>query len=186
MVLYTVQLQNNYNSLSITIGTKRCTMNDDSSILWHRRLGHISIQSIKRLVNEGVLNALDFIDFETSVGCIKGKQTNKSRKGATRSEHLLGLIHTDICCPNMDGSNPRYFITFIDDFSRYMYLYMLHSKGEALEASKVFKVEVEKQCGKQIKVVRLDRGGEHYSRYIENGQALGPFARSLQEHGIIT
>ena len=136
-------------------------------------------------MNEGVLSALDFIDFETFMDCIKGKQTNKSKKGATRSEHLLGLIHTDICCPDMDGSNPRYFITFIDDFSRYMYLYMLHSKEEALEAFKVFKVEVEKQCGKQIKVVRSYRGGKYYGRYTENGKPLGPFARFLQELGIV-
>ena len=158
--LYIVQLQNNYNSLSIIVGTKRCIMNEDSSFLWHKRLGHISIQRIKRLVNEGVLSALNFIDFETCVDCIKGKQTNKSKKGATRSEHLLGLIHTDICCLDMDGSNPRYL--FIDDFSCYMYLYMLHSKDEALEAFKVFKARVEKQYGKQIKVVRSDRSGEYY------------------------
>ncbi|RVW90912.1 hypothetical protein CK203_028599 [Vitis vinifera] len=37
--------------------------------------------------------------------------------------------------------------------------------------------EVEKQCGKQIKIVRMDRGGEYYGRYTEDGQALGPFAK---------
>ena len=136
-------------------------------------------------MNEGVLSALDFINFETFVDCIKGKQTNKSKKGSTRSEHLLGLIHTDICCPNIDGSNPRYFITFIDDFLRYMYIYMLHSKKEALKAFKVFKVEVEKQCRKQIKVVRSYRGGKYYVRYTENAKAFGPFTRFLQELGIV-
>ena len=120
-------------------------------------------------MNKGVLIALDFTDFETCVDYIKGKQTNKSKKGATRSEHLLGLKHTKICYLDMDGCNLRYFITFIDGFSRYMYLYLLHSKDEALEDFKVFKVEVEKQCSKQIKVVRSDRGGEYYGRCIENG-----------------
>ena len=158
--LYSIQLQDNnaYNSLSLTTGIKRSVMNEESS-LWHRRLGHISIQWIKRLVNEGVLSSLDFTDFETCLDCIKGKQTNKSKKGATRSKHLLEIIHMDICCPDMDGSDPKYFITFIDDYSSYMYLYMLRSKDEALEAFKVFKAEVEKQCGKQVKVLRLDRGG---------------------------
>ena len=117
--------------------------------------------------------------------CIKGEQTNKSKEGATRSEHLLGLIHTNICYPDMDDSNMRYFITFIDDFSHYMYLYMLHSKYETLEAFKVFKAEVEKQCNKQIKVVRSYISGEYYCRYTENGQALGPFARFFKEHEII-
>ena len=96
------------------------------------------------MVNEGVLSSLDFTDFETCLDCIKGKQTTKSKKGAIRSKHLLEVIHTDICCPDMDGSDPRFFITFIGDYSRYMYLYMLCSKDEAFEAFKVFKVEVEK------------------------------------------
>ena len=43
------------------------------SMLWHRRLEHISIERIKRLVNEGVLSALDFADCETCADCIKGK-----------------------------------------------------------------------------------------------------------------
>ena len=134
---------------------------------------------------EGVLSSPDFINFETCLDCIKGKQTNKSKKGATRSKHLLEILHTDISCPDMDGSDPKYFITFIDGYSCYMYLYMLRSKDEALEAFKVFKAEVEKQCGKQVKMVRSDRGGEYYGRYTENGQALGLFSRFLQEHGIV-
>ena len=60
-----------------------------------------------------------------------------------------------------------------------MYLSMLHNKDEALDAFKVFKAEVEKQCGKKIKIVRTDRGGEYYERYIEDGQAPGPFAKFL-------
>ncbi|RVW57957.1 Retrovirus-related Pol polyprotein from transposon TNT 1-94 [Vitis vinifera] len=146
---------------------------EDSSTLWHRRLGHISIDRIKRLVNDGVLSTLDFTDFETCVDCIKGKQTNKSKRGATRSSAILEIIHTDICSLDMDSHGQKYFISFIDDFSRYMYLYILHNKNEALDAFKVFKAEVEKQCGKQIKIVRSDRGGEYYGRYLEDGQSPG-------------
>jgi len=119
------------------------------------------------------------------VDCIKGKQTNKSKKGATRSSDILEIIHTDICSPDLDSHSHKYFISFIDDYSRYMYLYMLHNKNEALDAFKIFKAEVEKQCGKQIKIVRSDRGGEYYGRYTEDGQAPGPFAKFLQEHGIV-
>ena len=61
---------------------------------------------------------------------------------------MLKIIYTDICCPNMDISDLRYFITFIDSHSRYMYLYMLRTKDKALEAFKVFKAKVVKQCGK--------------------------------------
>ena len=136
-------------------------------------------------MKDGVLNTLDFADFKTYVDCIKGKQTKMSKKGANRSSSILEIIHTDICCLDMDARGQKYFITFIDDYSRYMNVYLLHNKYEALDAFKVFKAEVENQCGKQIKIVRSDRGGEYYGRYTENGQAPGPFAKFLQEHGIV-
>ena len=55
--LYRISLQNEAtnNSLHVHIGTKRCNMNEDSSMLRHRRLGHISIHRIKRLVKDGVI-----------------------------------------------------------------------------------------------------------------------------------
>ena len=118
--------------------------------------------------------------------CIKGKQTNKSKKNANRSSNILEIIHTDICCPYMDMLGKKYFITFIDDYSRYMYVYLLYNKYEASDAFKVFKVEVENQCRKQIQIVRSDIGGEYYDRYTENGQAPSPFAKFLQEHGIVS
>ena len=61
-------------------------------MLWHRRLGHISIERMKKLVNDGVLSTLDFADFETCVNCIKDKQTNKSKSGAKRSTNLIEII----------------------------------------------------------------------------------------------
>lgn len=101
--------------MHVHTSTKICVINGDSSKLWHKRLGHISIERIKRLVNEGVLNTLIFTDFETCVYCIKGKQTNRSKKGANRSSDILEIIHTDISSPYMNSHGQRYFISFIDD-----------------------------------------------------------------------
>ena len=64
-------------------------------------------------------------------------------------------------------NDQRYFIAFIEDYSRYMYLFLLYDKNEALDDFKMYKVEVEKQTGKQIEIVRSDKGGEYYGRYIE-------------------
>ncbi|KAM6555980.1 hypothetical protein CsatB_002999 [Cannabis sativa] len=161
-------------------------MKEDSCTLWQQRLEHISIDRIKRLAKDGVLNTLDFTDFDTYVDCIKGKQTSKSIKtGVHRSSELLEITHTDICSPDMDSHGHKYFISFIDDYSRYMYIYLLHNKSEVLDVFKIFKAEVEKQCSKQIKIVRSDRGGEYYGRYTEDGQAPGPFAKFLEENGIV-
>lgn len=45
--------------------------------------------------------------------------------------------------------------------------------------------QVENQCGTKIKIVRSDRGGEYYGRHGETGQYMGPFAKYLEECGII-
>jgi hypothetical protein len=88
--------------------------------LWHKRLGHISRERLLRLVKDGILLNLDFFDLGMCVDCIKGKQIKHTRKGATRSTELLEIIHTDICGPfdNPSFGGEKYFITFIDDFSR--------------------------------------------------------------------
>ena len=91
--IFSINLQ--YNAVLHThIGNKQCIMNEDSSILWHQRLRHISIDRIKRLVNDRVLNTLDFTDFNTCIDCIKGKQTNKFKKGTKRSTNVLETIHS--------------------------------------------------------------------------------------------
>ena len=77
------------------------------------------------------------------------------------------------------------FITFTDDYSRYGYIYPIKERTEALDKFKIFKAEVENQHDKRIKIVRSDRGGEYYGRHTPYGQVPGPFARFLQETGIV-
>ena len=55
----------------------------------------------------------------------------------------------------------KYFITFIDDCTRYCYVYLLNSQDGAIEAFKQYKIEVENQLNKKIKMIRSDRGGEY-------------------------
>jgi hypothetical protein len=113
------------------------------------------------------------------VDCIKGKQIKHTKKGATRSTELLEIIHTDICGPFDTSSfgKGKYFITFIDDFSRYGYIYLLHVKSQAINAFEVYITEVERQLERKVKIIRLDRGGEYYEKYGKSRQCLGPFAK---------
>jgi transposase InsO family protein len=57
-----------------------------------------------------------------------------------------------------------YFATFIDDFSRKVWVYFLKHKYETFTRFKEFKVEEEKQSGRFVKVLRSDGGGEYDSR----------------------
>ncbi|KAM1649269.1 hypothetical protein ACFX14_010564 [Malus domestica] len=158
-----------------------------SSNLWHKRLGHISRSRMELLVKNQILPPLNFNDFEFCIDCVKGKLTNKRKEGSTRSKQLLEIIHTDICgpFPTQTIEGYKYFITFIDDFSRYCYLYLISEKSKALEVFKIYKKEVENQLELKIKIVRSDRDGEYYGKYAQTGRHPGPFALCLQEHGII-
>jgi hypothetical protein len=49
----------------------------------------------------------------------------------------------------------EYFITFIDDYSKYGYVYLMCWKFEAIEKFKEFRMEVENQLGKYIKLFDL-------------------------------
>ena len=102
--------------------------------------------------------------------CIKGKQTKHTKKGATRSNELLEIIHTDICGPLSIPyfTGEKYFITFIDDLSRYGYVYLMHENSQTIDIFEMFITEVERQLNKKIKIVRSDRGGEYYGRYDES------------------
>jgi len=101
-VLYNGLYMLNLNDMSVNsiIGYKRSRVDENSSMLWYKCLGHISRPQIERLIKEGILHDLDFSDFDTCVDCIKGKLTAKVRNtGANRSDNVLELIHTDICGP---------------------------------------------------------------------------------------
>jgi hypothetical protein len=78
------------------------------------------------------------------------------------------------------------FITFTDDYSRYGYIYPIKERSEALDKFKIFKTKVENQHDKRIKIVWPDCGGEYYGRHTPYGQVPGPFARLLQENGMVT
>eukprot|EP00253_Pinus_taeda_P020910 PITA_20910 len=61
-------------------------------------------------------------------------------------------------------SENRYVLTFIDDYTRKTWVYMLKQKSEVFEKFRHIKTLVEKQCGHYIKVLRTDRGGEYISQ----------------------
>lgn len=145
----------------------------DDSWLWHRRFGHFNIHALKLLHQKGMMRDLPNLkeNNEACEGCLLDKQhqlpfsTNK----AWRANDLLELIHTNVCGPMRTPShtNNRYFNLFIDDFSRMTWVYFLKAKSKVFGIFKKFKALVEKQSGKQIKVLRSDRGKEYTSHEFD-------------------
>ena len=109
-------------------------------------MGHIFRERLQRLLKDGILSNLDFTDLGMYVDCIKEKQTKQIKKGATRSVKLIEIIHTDICGPldNPSFGKEKYFITFIDDFSRYGYIYLLHKKSQTVNVFEIYITKIER------------------------------------------
>ncbi|KAL0445779.1 UNVERIFIED_CONTAM: hypothetical protein Slati_1705800 [Sesamum latifolium] len=92
---------------------------------------------------------------------------------------LLDLVHTDVYRPLsiLARGEFSYLITFIDDISRYGYVYLMRYKSEAFERFKEYRFEVENQTNRKIKAFRSDRGGEYLS---------GEFIDYLKENKIFS
>ena len=152
----------------------------DNTYLWHLRLGHINLDRINRLVKDGPLRKINVSTLPICESCLEGKMTKRpfSVKGE-RSKEPLQPVQSDICGPLsvQDRGGYEYFVTFIDDYSRYGYVFLMHKKSETFGKFKEFMAEAEKQLGKSLKSLRLDQGGE----YLDT-----EFKDHLLEHGILS
>lgn len=60
-----------------------------------------------------------------------------------------------------------YFVTFIDDHSRKLWVYALKTKDQVFGVFKQFQASVKRQIGKKLKCIRTDNGGEYYGSFDE-------------------
>ena len=135
----------------------------DSLDVWHGRLGHVNVPYILKLKEMGLINKLDNSSLDKCEIYVETKITKKPSKQVTRQSELLELVHSDLgdLKHTMTRGGKRFYIIFVDDYSRYTKLYLLRTKDEACEMFIKYKNEVENQLGKKIKRLRTDRGGEY-------------------------
>jgi transposase InsO family protein len=141
---------------------------ENKNELWHLRFGHLGYAGLKEALRKQSMIGLPSLEFEKKFceGCVVGKHARNSFGNAKfRAKKPLELIHTDICGPITPTSfeGRRYFITFIDDYSRKCWVNFLNEKLEAFETFKRFKIMIQKNTGIYIKSLRSDRGGEYLS-----------------------
>jgi hypothetical protein len=129
------------------------------------RLGHIGQQRMDRLVKEGLLGHFKRVSLPTCENYLKRKMEKKPFGTGIRSEFPLKLIHSDIYGPmNVRARHGgRYFITFIDDYTRYDHVYLISYKYEALTRFNKFIILVENQLDRKVKALRMNRGHKYLS-----------------------
>ena len=104
-------------------------------------------------------------------GCVQGKMHRQSFKPVREiwSSRKLQLVHSDVCGPmHMESfSGQKYFVTFIDDYSRCCAIYFMKHKSEVFAKFKEFEAEITNESSQKIGKLRTDNGGEYLSQEFE-------------------
>ena len=136
---------------------------------WHEVLGHCNVNDVTKL--EKVVKGMK-IDNRSKFSCdvcIQAKQcVTRERGPRDRATHILDLVHSDIAGPITPTGKfgYRYVITFVDDYSGYIFLYLLKSKAAAVDALKLFLADASPYGSP--KVLRSDNGSEFTSTAFKN------------------
>ena len=139
--------------------------------LWHACFGHLNFRSLLRLHSHEMVSEMPHVHTPTRhvcEGCILGKmhRTPIPKDGTVRAVRRLQLIHSDVCgsmrTPSIGGY--LYFVTFIDDFSRFMWLYPLKEKSEVFTKFRHFITQTENYASEKLGTLRTDQGGNTCQR----------------------
>jgi hypothetical protein len=143
-----------------------CSTINDSSSVWHSRLCYVNFDLMSYLSSLSLILDSTIAKGSKCYSCVQSKQPRKPHKAAKeRNLAPLELIHSDLCAMNgvLTKGEKRYFMTLIDDATRFCYVYLLKTKDKMLDCFKIYKAEVENQLERKIKHLRSDHGGEYFS-----------------------
>jgi len=167
----------------------------NNSKLWHLRLRHVP-ESISIVIKKDFpfIKCISYV--EPCDPCHFGKQKKLSfTRSITQSSKAFDLVHLDIwvplAIPSIDGH--RYFLTIVDDKTRFTWVHFFKLKSEVPILVKNFVTHIETQFEKIVKCFRSDNGPEfnlisffeekgiiHQTSYVETPQQNGVIERKHQ------
>jgi hypothetical protein len=137
--------------------------------LWHQRLGHVNNARLRFMLDKKVVSGLAASLLDSMApchACIQGKQPRERapKSSDSRAKIPLDLIHLDVCDPLQipSLSSACYFLTFIDDCSRFCWIYFIKQKSDVFDCFKQFQSYIEGAYGYKIHTLHSD-GGREYS-----------------------
>ncbi|PKU81836.1 Retrovirus-related Pol polyprotein from transposon TNT 1-94 [Dendrobium catenatum] len=152
--------------------------NTISQTTWHARLGHPNTQILNSLI-PCIPNMKHVASDFHCISChIAKSHKQKFNKRLTTSTKPFDVIHSDVWgpVPQSGTTTFRYYIVFIDDFTRFTWLYFMNSKHESINCFKNFLSLIQNQFSAIPKHFRSDSGGEFTST---------AFTTLFNDHGII-
>ena len=163
-------------SASATAATASCNENQ----LWHRRLGHLNMAAVRKLINGNLAKGVrtHISDSQTFCEpCVLGKSTRlpfkSTRPPTTRP---LERVHSDVGQIEQQSlEGHRYYVTFVDDYTHFTITYPMREKSEVFRHFQTYHKMATAHFGKELACLRSDSGGEYTSN---------AFKEYLRQHGI--
>ena len=127
---------------------------NETTELWHMKLSHVSYSKLDMMMRKSMLKGLPQLEVRTNMvcaGCQYGKAHLFSyEESKFKAKEPFELIHYNVFGPVKQASigGMRYMVTFIDDFSRYLWVFFMKEKSETLSKFKEFKSTTEAEIGK--------------------------------------
>jgi hypothetical protein len=142
-----------------------------STLVWHSRLGHPSLLTVNRVIK---VHSLPILNNDSNKehfcdSCQLGKSKKLPFSASNRiTTSVLELIHTDLWTSHIPSiSGCKYYIIFVDDFTRYTWFYPLHFKSDTYNCFVKFKFLVETQFSCKIRQLQSDGEGEYTSHLFQ-------------------
>nr|GEU45842.1 hypothetical protein [Tanacetum cinerariifolium] len=168
--LYTISLNELASNPSACLIAKGSS---SQSWLWHQRLSHLNFATINNLVKNNLVQGLPNMIFKKDhlcSACEEGKTHQKHQKSKMTfaSNKPLYLLHMDLCGPmHVESINgKRYVLVVVDDYSRYTWVFFLHSKDEASDVIISFIKKTQVNLQLQVQRVRTDNGMEFKNKTL--------------------
>ena len=142
--------------------------------LWHRRFAHFHHAGVRSIVQGSLVDGCK-LDSHTPSDpicepCLSGKlNAAPFPSSSSRASRPLELVHSDVHgpLPVRTPSGMRYWVTFIDDYTRYRFVVVMRTKDETFSAFKRFKAWAETRLGQKVACLRDDKGGEYMSKAFQ-------------------
>lgn len=128
--------------------------------LWHYRLGHLPFDKLCKLE---LGDEIKRKEHDTCFICPKARQTRFSFPlSNSSSSSIFDLVHIDVWGPyhTVTFRDCKYFLTLVDDYSRFTWTHLLHNKSSALTILKSFVKMIQTQFGSTVKAFRSDNAFE--------------------------
>lgn len=130
----------------------------------HSRLGHPSTSIVARIISKNKLPCLsESRDESVCDPCQKAKSHQLPySKSSSFSSNPLDLIYSDVWGPAPDSvGGKKYYMSFIDDYSKFTWVYPIKYKSDVFQRFHEFQVLVERLLGHKIIAMQTDWGGEY-------------------------